>query len=121
MPSPLMRMSLARPGACIAPKKMVLAALPGDDGATSTRAPHEPQKRWPGMSSAPHDEQSRADAAVGAEVSGAIGAAGAAEAPAPRVRGPEPPRCGTPSGSPQPAQTVAESGLSASHASHTSP
>ena len=79
------------------------------------------------MSAAPHDEQLRAlVAGAGADASaatGATGAGGAAGAGAPTADcdADVARRAGTPSGSPQPAHTVALKGLSASQASQTSP
>ena len=63
MPSPLMRISLARPGACMAPKNMVLwpgflAGAAADGGrASGMGLPQPPQKRWWGATSAPHEAQ----------------------------------------------------------------
>src|SRR3954471_11240502 len=55
VPSPLMTVSLARPGACcVAPKNMVLAGA----GATSILLPQLPQNRLPVGTSAPQFGQS---------------------------------------------------------------
>jgi hypothetical protein len=99
---------------------------------TGAGAPHEPQKRWPGVISAPHEEQMRGDESGAPATGGGVVetgrvrwplAEGELAAPLPigggvgmRLRG-----GGTPNGSPQLEQAVALSGLSASHASHTKP
>ena len=119
MPSPLMRMSLARPGACIAPKNMVRARPPSARSSpcgwgetagcvppTVIGAPQAPQKRKLGATSAPQVAQMRLspDAAAGAGAAARL-------------------RCtGTiPRDSPQAWQAVAFSGESASQASQTRP
>src|SRR5262245_50130344 len=79
-----MRMSLARPGACMVLKKSVLPDRPPVAGALgvaagpSTRAPHSPQNLWAPMTMLPHEGQARmpTGAGSGAAAAGAAAAAG---------------------------------------------
>src|SRR5687768_8685988 len=68
MPSPLMRISLARPGACMAPKNIVFGpgrgrapepSLRGVEAASGIGLPQLPQKRWCAATSAAQVGQRR--------------------------------------------------------------